>query len=67
LWQNRFYSCALSASHLRRALAYVEANPVRAGLVERAELYKWLSAAAHLGLAKDRYALLDQEFWRLSL
>ena len=31
LWQNRFFSCALSSSHLRRALAYVERNPVRAG------------------------------------
>jgi putative transposase len=63
LWQNRFYSCALSASHLRRALAYVEGNPVRAGLVERAELYRWSSAAVHLGLVKDRYQLLNQEFW----
>jgi putative transposase len=33
LWQNRYYSCALSTSHLRRVLAYVERNPVRAGLV----------------------------------
>ena len=33
LWQNRFFSCPLSADHLRRVLAYVERNPVRAGLV----------------------------------
>ncbi|NWF85105.1 MAG: transposase [Bryobacteraceae bacterium] len=64
LWQNRFYSCALSPSHLWRALAYVERNPVRAGIAGRAEDYRWSSAAAHLGLAKDRYALLDMEFWR---
>jgi len=63
LSQNRFYSCALSASHLNPALAYVEQNPVRAGLVEQAELYRWSSAAAHLGLVKDRYELLDQQFW----
>lgn len=63
LWQNRFYSCALSPSHLWRALAYVELNPVRAGLVGRPEEYKWSSAAAHLGLARDRYSLLDKEFW----
>jgi putative transposase len=36
---------------------------VRAALVERPEEYKWSSAAAHLGLAKDRYSLLDKEFW----
>jgi len=63
LWQNRFYSCPLSGSHLWRALAYVESNPVRAGLVERPEHYKWSSAAAHLGLVKDRTGLLDQDFW----
>ena len=63
LWQNRFHSCALSPSHLWRALAYVELNPVRAAMVERAEEYKWSSAAAHLGLASDRYSLLDKEFW----
>ncbi len=63
LWQNRFYSCALSLTHLRRALVYVERNPVRAGLVARPEEYKWSSAALHLGLAKDRYSLLDNEFW----
>ena len=37
LWQNRFYSCALSPTHLRRALCYVERNPVRAGLAARPE------------------------------
>jgi putative transposase len=64
LWQNRFYSCALSASHLWRALAYVELNPVRAGITERAEDYRWSSAAPHLGLTRDRYLLLDMDFWR---
>jgi len=63
LWQNRFYSCALSPTHLWRALAYVERNPVRAALASRPELYRWSSAAVHLGLAADRYSLLDKEFW----
>lgn len=63
LWQNRFYSCALSPAHLWRALAYVEQNPVRAGLVQEPEEYKWSSAAVHLGLGKDRYRLLDLDFW----
>ena len=63
LWQNRFYSCPLGGSHLWHALAYVERNPVRAALVGRPEEYKWSSAAAHLGLARDRNGLLDKEFW----
>lgn len=33
LWQNRFYSCPLSESHLWTAIRYVELNPVRAALV----------------------------------
>lgn len=63
LWQNRFYGCALSPTHLWRALAYVENNPVRAALSERPEQYKWSSAAVHLGLTKDRYSRLDSDFW----
>jgi|SRR5579862_2866540 len=66
LWQNRFYSCPLSERHLWIALRYVEANPVRALLVGRAEQYRWSSAAAHLDLAPDRSGLLDGEFWRRS-
>lgn len=64
LWQNRFFSCALDAKHLRRALAYVEKNPVRAGMVERAEDHVWSSARVHLGLETDERGLLDLEFWR---
>lgn len=64
LWQNRYFSCALSANHLRRVLAYVERNPVRAGLVAQPEQYKWSSAAIHLGLTEDRLHLADMEFWQ---
>ena len=53
LWQCRFYSCVLDSSHLRSAVRYVERNPVRAGLVRRAEEYAWSSAAAHCGLRED--------------
>jgi len=36
LWQNRFYSCPLGPTHLVAALAYVDLNQVRAGLVGEA-------------------------------
>ena len=49
LWQGRFFSCPLDDAHLWAAVRYVERNPVRAGLVERAEDYRWSSAAAHCG------------------
>jgi len=48
LWQNRFFACVLGPSHLWAALRYVERNPVRAGMVERAADYPWSSASAHL-------------------
>ncbi len=34
LWQNRYFACPLSPTHVWRALIYVERNPVRTGLVE---------------------------------
>src|SRR6185437_3717796 len=40
LWQNRFFACMLGAKHLWSALAYVERNPVRAGMVEQAAEYR---------------------------
>jgi putative transposase len=45
LWQNCFSSCALGPAHLWTALRYVELNPVRAGMVERAEDFEWSSRA----------------------
>lgn len=63
LWQNRYFSCALSTSHLRRVLAYVERNAVRAGLAQQPEDYEWSSAAAHLGIVRDRFGLLDAAEW----
>ena len=53
VWQGRFYSTPKDDPHLWAAVRYVEQNPVRAGLVERAEDYPWSSAAAHCGLRPD--------------
>jgi putative transposase len=55
LWQARFYSCLLDDDHLVHAVRYVECNPVRAGLVDRAEDYPWSSALPHTLGIKDRY------------
>jgi putative transposase len=63
LWQNRFFACTLGPSHLWAALAYVERNPARAGMVGRAAEYPWSSAGAHL-TGKDEYGILDMEWWQ---
>jgi putative transposase len=53
VWQGRFYSCPLDEDHLWMAMRYAEFNPVRAGLVSKAEQWRWSSAAAHCGGGKD--------------
>jgi len=63
VWQGRFYSCPLDESHLWKALRYVELNPVRAGMVATAELWKWSSAAAHCG-GTSPDPMLEMEHWR---
>lgn len=53
LWQGRFASFPMEDAHLHACLAYVELNPVRAGLVARPEQWRWSSARAHLGFGED--------------
>ena len=49
LWQARYFSTPMDESYRWRALAYVERNPVRAGIVKDAGMYQWSSAGARLG------------------
>ena len=58
LWQSRFFSCALGRDQVLTALAYVDRNPLRAGMVGRAEAYPWSSTLAHLS-GSDEAGLLD--------
>ena len=53
LWQGRFFASALDESYFWCAVRYVERNPVKAGLVGRAEDYPWSSARAHCEGAWD--------------
>lgn len=48
LWQGRFSSVPMDEDHLMASLRYVELNPVRAKLVQRARDWRWSSARAHL-------------------
>jgi putative transposase len=49
VWQGRYYSCPLGPAHVWAAMRYAELNPVRAGMVQRAEDWTWSSAGAHCG------------------
>jgi len=43
----------MDEAHLLAAVRYVELNPVRAGLVEQPENWRWSSTAAHLAGKDD--------------
>ena len=48
VWQGRFKSPVIQDDeHLLRVLRYIEANPLRAEIVERAGEYRWSSYACH--------------------
>jgi putative transposase len=53
VWQGRYFSSVLDEPYLWAAIRYVERNPVRAGIVDRAEDYPWSSAAARCRSSYD--------------
>jgi len=64
LWQARFFSCVVAPEHLWMTVAYIETNPVRAGLSVEADQYRWSSAKSHTtGIDADH--LIDMRRWRM--
>jgi putative transposase len=54
LWESRYHSCIVDQEkYLWAAARYIEQNPVRAGMVEKAEDYPYSSAVAHIRGSKD--------------
>ena len=69
LWQGRFKSVILDDQYLFAAIRYVQLNPVRARIVNKAEAYEWSSARAHILNLKDEvlshcYLQDDISDWR---
>jgi putative transposase len=52
-WKGYLWQGPLDESYLYAAVKYIERNPVRARIVERAEDYPWSSARAHIFGHKD--------------
>ncbi len=67
LWQGRFYSSILDDEHLVNAVRYVERNPVRAGIVEKAWNYEWSSAKKRVNNETSDINLLTNEFMEKSI
>lgn len=62
IWQNRFFSCLIESNHYLWGVArYIERNPVKAGMAERVEEYRWSSARVHV--AMDHDPLLPAASW----
>jgi putative transposase len=67
VWQGRFRAFPIQEDdHLLSVWRYAERNPLRAGLVERAEDWRWSSAAADSPLGPPLHAgpLLRPSDWR---
>lgn len=60
LWQGRFASFPMDEVWLLRAAAYVELNPVKAGMVAQAWDYPWSSVHAHLA-GSDSLGIVNPE------
>jgi len=61
VYQGRFKSFPLAGDdHLRAVLRYVERNPLRAGLVRRAEQWRWSSLYRRTSGTPDERALLTE-------
>jgi len=62
LWESRYHSCIVDEEKYLWAVArYIEQNPVRAGMVEKAEDYPYSSARAHIKGSKD--AILGEDLF----
>lgn len=59
LWQGRYFSSVLDEGYFWSAMRYVELNPVRAGIVGRAQDYPWSSAGGHCGCRNDALLTAD--------
>ncbi|MDI3535331.1 MAG: REP-associated tyrosine transposase [Thermosediminibacterales bacterium] len=63
LFQGRFKSEIVDTDkYFLQASKYIHKNPVKAGIVDLPEKYKWSSYGIYLGVARDEFRLIDREF-----
>lgn len=66
LWEGRYKSTLIQAErHLLACMAYIDLNPVRAGMVAHAKDYPWSSHAHYIGLHVDRLLTPHALYWAL--
>ena len=63
LWEGRFKSFPVDTDrYLLNCLAYIELNPIRAGIVDRPENFPWSSVHHHLGLRREPWLVAHPTF-----
>jgi len=66
LWEGRYKSTLIQAErYLLTCMAYIDLNPVRAGLVGDPTEYPWSSHAHYVGLRSDRIVTPHPLWWEL--
>ncbi len=66
LWEGRYKSTLIQAErHLLTCMAYIDLNPVRAGLVAEPSDYPWSSYSHHVGRAVDKLITPHPLYWEL--
>ncbi|MGC1172770.1 REP-associated tyrosine transposase [Polaromonas sp.] len=66
LWEGRYRSTLIQAeTYLLACMAYMDLNPVRAGLVSEARDYPWSSHGHYAGLRNDKLVTPHPLFWGL--
>ena len=66
LWEGRYRSNLIdSERYLLACMVYIDLNPVRAGMVERAQDHRWSSHRHCIGQVSDKLVIPHALFWGL--
>ena len=66
LWEGRYKSTLIQGErYLLACMAYIDLNPVRAGMVARPQDYPWSSHGHYIGMRTDRLITPHALFWEL--
>ena len=67
LWEGRYRSTLIQTDrYLLACMAYIDLNPVRAGLASDVRDYPWSSHAFYVGMRSDRLITPHSLFWDLA-
>lgn len=66
LWEGRYRATTVQTDpYCLACMAYIDLNPVRAGIVKRPEDYVWSSYAHYRGMRVDKWVTPHPVYWQL--